>query len=73
MYKVTDITDMSNMLFLLEILQIHYKPFIKWLIMMQRNGYIPPHVHMHLCRPHLSDSKGVGAPVAQDVFSHRAL
>ena len=20
---------------------------------MQRNGYIPPHVHMHLCRPHL--------------------
>ena len=32
-----------------------------------------PHVHMHLCRPQCNDYMGVGAPMAHDVSSHRAL
>ena len=32
-------------------MKICYKHCILRLIRMQMNGYIPPHVHMHLCRP----------------------
>ena len=67
MYKVTDITDMSNLLILLEIMQIRYKPFILWLIRMQINEYIPPHVHMHLCRCMVM-TKWVSVPLWPKLF-----
>ena len=41
---------------------------------MQINGYIPPHVPMHLCRPSVvTRSIWVCAPVAHDAYSHRTL
>ena len=48
MYKIT---DMSKYAILLKRMKIRYKHCILRLIRMQMNGYIPLHVHMHLCRP----------------------
>ena len=52
---------------------IFYTHCILKSLRMQINGYIPPHVHMHIYGPYVVTKKGVGAPVAHVVSSHRAL
>ena len=61
-YWVTNITNMSFVSFLLKNLQIRYKHCKLGLFRMQMKEYIPPHVHMHLCRPYVVTIR-VGVPL----------
>ena len=64
---------MQNMQNYLKIVQIHDYSCLNRIERHQINGQLPLHVHMHLTVPLGNGSMGMGAPVAQDVISHKAL